>query len=162
MTTPALDIDCTIDVTGLAISGLTDLDINDYSAYEIVRIGPGVTRWIRDWATAPDVHGAQEVSRRLDLSSIPLAVRVKGTTMAQLVTRAALLNAACSQAHYELTLGIEGSSITWACFAADIGPSDSSGGSSDGTFDKYSLAAKYRQVYDLTIPRQPLAVAGAL
>lgn len=162
MSTPALTITASVDVTDLGIEDLDDLNINDYTAYEIVHVGPGVTRWIRDWATAPDVHGAQEVSRRLDMTTIPLAVRVKGSSMSQLVTRSGLLIAAFSQAHYEFTLGIDGSSITWACLAADIGPSDSSGSSSDGLFDKFSLAAKYRQVYDLAVPRQPIPVSGAL
>lgn len=157
MTTPALTITASVDLSGLS---LPDLNINDGTAYEIVRAGPGGMRWIRDWAVAPDVHGAQEVSRRLDITTIPLAVRVKATTMSSLNVRVAALIVAFSQPHYNLTITIDGQTSTWKCFAADITGSDSSGSSGDGTWDKYSLAAHYRQVYDLQVPRQPVPVAG--
>lgn len=141
--------------------GLADLNIDDGSAYELVTAGPGLRRWVRDLAVAPAVHGAAQVSARMDLQVAPVSVRVLASTKASLDTRSAALVAAFSQLRFNLTITIDGGTETWKCFAADGGPS-ADGSSSDGSWDKYGLLAAYRQVYAFQVPRQPVPVDGVM
>ena len=137
------------------ILGGGDLNLNDGTTYQIVTAGPGSRQWVRDLATAPSVHGAVPVSERMDLQTMTWIIRVIGTSAASLQTRSQQLVNAFSQRHYHVILTINGQTDEWACYAANIQPSD------DGTYDKYRLAA-FRQVYVMQIPRQPVKVSGVM
>lgn len=151
-----LTIACSVTRTRLPGS-LAPLNLNNHTAFEVVSAGPGNRRWVREWATAPSVHGATEVSRRMDIQTAPLVLRALGSSAAVLNTNTAAMVAAFSQSRYNLTLTIDGVTSTWKCWAADITPGE------DGELDKYRLAvATPRQLYRLAIPRHPIPVAGVM
>lgn len=141
---------------------LADLDLNDGTAYELVAAGPGIRRWVRDWAVAPSVHGASQVSSRLDVQTAPIAIRVKAATMATFEARCITLIEAFAQLRFQLTVSIDGQPQTWKCFAADGGPATADGSGADGTWDKFSLMVGYHQVYAFQVPRHPIPVAGVM
>lgn len=152
-----LAIVCTVTRTNLP-GDLDPLDLNDETNFEVVSAGPGSRRWTREIATAPSVHGGEEVSRRLDMQTAPLVIRAYGSTPAGLRTNSGLLVATFSQSRYNLTLTIDGQTDTWKCWAADITPGE------NGEWDKYRLShpTRPRQVYSLTMPRHPIPTAGVM
>jgi hypothetical protein len=141
---------------------LADLDLNDGTAYEIVRAGPGVRQWVFDWAAAPSVHGEQPVSARMGNQVAPVAIRVKGSTKTQYDNRAKALVAAFSQLKFHLLITIDGTTEEWKCFAANMSPASSDGSGGDGSWDKFSLMAKWHQVYSCSVPRHPIPVSGVM
>ncbi len=153
--------DLTLNVkVGRDLLSLTDLDIEDWPAYEVVSGGPGDISWRRATVDSPYVHGSLLVSAVKDLEYAPLSIRVRGSSDDQVDDRLAVLLAAFSQFAYYLywDLGSGVAQKKWACQPADWSYDSSQG---QGTFDKHRLIAKMYEV-TFNIPRHPQPITGSV
>lgn len=134
---------------------LADLNINDVSNYKIITVGPGTLEWQRQYASSIYVHGDYLVNAVKAQGTLPLAVRVKGTTQSQIDSNLAALCRALEQFTYQLTITLEGVTWTWQCDPADYGVDEK------GEFSKFHRLAK-QTVVTAQIPRHPVPIAGSV
>jgi hypothetical protein len=159
------DLTITALITRANVPGgpLADLNLNDHTAYDLVKYGPGGRVWVWDWASAPSVHGEQPVSGRMGNPTAIVAVRVKASSRATFETRCVALVVAFSQLRYQLKFSIDAGTVEqWRSFAANITPAGADGSASDGSWDTNQQMAKYQQVYALQVPRSPVPVTGVM
>lgn len=150
------DLSVAASVTRTSL-GLGDLSLSQAGVYEVVSAGPGTKTPILNEVSGRYVSGSAVVNVTWGRGTLPLVVRVYGSTHAQLAARTAALVAAFSQKAYQVTLTLGGQTSTWKCHAATIAPA------AGDTLNKFELMnGAPMQTYNLSIPRQPTPVAGAL
>lgn len=143
-----------LTVTGRVL-GSPDFLLSPAAGYTIVSVGPGVRSWLPNAVESPFMHGRVLVSRRLEQGSVPLVVRVSGSTVSQVDTRTAALVEVLEQFSFTLEVTVDGVASQWACEGADSSPGEG------GSFDDV-LLGNYMQVVSFQIPRHPIPLAGAL
>lgn len=145
----------TISTLAVSVIGTTSLDLTAANGYEINAdgFGPGSKTFRRETATSPYVRGRFLIGAVPDVQTAVLNVWVGGSSATDLASKVSTLLAAFEQRSYTLQAVIDGVTYQWACETADsvIG--------TGGTFDAFDLGA-FQQVVHLSIPRDPLPVAG--
>ena len=143
--------DLAVLVRVLDTSGALILSLTEANGYRLV--GGGLTEGVRSHrrqtGESVDVKGRTLISAVLDVQSGQLAVRVVGTTHAELRTRLAAVRSAFEQRAFVLEVTIEGGVESWLCEAAD------SAIGQGGTYDEV-YAMNLMQPITFIFPRQPL------
>lgn len=105
---------------------LADLAFSPVNGYYIARDswGPGEVTHRKTFVESPYVIGQTMVHSVKDLQTSTLRVRVKGDTQSELYTRLEALCKAFEQFSYTLTIIINGTSYTYACYTADYSIGD--------------------------------------
>lgn len=99
-------------------TGTLVLDV-DAPGYEIVAVDMPGRQWRRVVVTSDDVEGDAETQSVLASATLQLAVRVLGSTWAQVITRRDNLRNAVEQRAWQCAVTIEGSTDTWVARRAD-------------------------------------------
>jgi len=153
------DLAVTATITRLTVPGgpLAALSLEAPGTYQIARSGldVGATSWRRETATSQYVAGRALTGAVKDVQTGRLAVRVYATSIAALATRIATLTTAFEQAAYTLTVGLDGTSFSWACECADWSAGDA------GVVDEL-LLRHYRQTVTFLWPRHPTPITGLI
>ena len=116
---------------------------------------PGGVQWARATAESRFVDGGAVTAARRQMTSLGGTLRAVGTTPTSLQSNESVLLAALSQFAYTVTWSEVGSTTatyTWTCQPADV---------AQVGFVDY-LRGMYVQEFAVTIPRQPVPVAGSL
>jgi hypothetical protein len=154
------DLPLSVVVTRAELS-LTDLELNDHSAYEIVSIGPGGRVRRNTYNRSGNAHGGTLNNSVLDVIIRPLVVRVLATSQSQLETRTATLITAVEQSSWHLVETKNGQATTYDCMTCEsITPTDSAGGQSE-EWDKFQLM-RFRHAYRIAVPTQPQPLTGPI
>lgn len=116
----------TIDRSGLSLTDLV-IDTEGFNTYYIDKAGLGrVGRSPRETlATAsPFVHGQARTSVVWEEASLPLTVRVQGTSSSALDTALTALDVALSQFVYEVTVVMDGVTKVYTAYPATWNSTD--------------------------------------
>ena len=144
----------TIDRTELALSALV---VPTSGSFELGEdFSPGGVRWQRALASSRFVDGGALTAVRRDMTQIGGTIRAVGTTPTTLQANESVLLAALAQFSYTVTwqeVGATTATYTWTAMPADVEPR--------GGFVDY-LRGMFVQEFAVTIPRQPVPVAGSL
>ncbi len=132
-----------------------DLELSDPGTYEVVSIGPGGRTWRRRLVSGPYMHGHRSLGEVLESMTVPMVVRVYGSSWVQVNNRAQTLIDALSQHAYTLTVTIDTVVHKWACEPADV---TLVGGDS---WQKHHAMA-HMQEYQITAPRDPVPIQGSM
>ena len=147
-------------------AGQSALTLSAAGGYRVRSIGPGARSWRLEEIEGPYQHGSAVVSARLARATLPLQVAVVGSSHAQVESRVLAMVEALSQLSYTLTASVGESSPSaraWRCHPADIVPVAAGERGGQGAWDEGLLRQNLpRQVYRITIPRQPAPTQGAL
>ena len=147
--------DLGISVTISRPSPTTALQLEEPGVYEIVSIGPGGRTWRRRTVEGTYQHGRRSIGEVLETMTVPLVVRVHGTSWSQVSNRAQTLIDAVSQHTYILTVLMEGVTSQWLCEPAEVRMV------AGDAWDKFEAMA-LQQTYQLTIPRDPIPLLGGM
>lgn len=115
-----------VDRTGLSLSALV-IGTEGFGSYLIDRGGLGrVGRTPRETLATPSpwVHGQLRTAVVLEESSLPLVVRVNGTSSSDLNTKVAALEAALYQFVYGVTVVVDGVTKVYTAYPATIQSTD--------------------------------------
>lgn len=140
----------------LTIAGDLGLELTEANGYTLSSFGPGVRSWIKQTTRSPNVHGRDQISKVLDVSSMRLVTIVKALTHATLWDRVEALVAAVEQDDVLWTPVIEGVTFQWRAESAD---SIAYGDVEEGDFDVHRLRQLQQKVTAL-VTRHPVPVAG--
>lgn len=153
----ASDLDISYVITRTSLS-LADLELNTDpgNTYRVITdsMGIGDVSHRRLTASSPWVPGEALIASVKEQVSMPLGIRVTGTTNATLKNNVVALINAFSQFSYTITVTLD--SQTWGVY--DCQPADFSVGSS-GTYQNYHMIA-FKQDVTLQIPRNPIVSSG--
>lgn len=134
--------------SSVTIHGDDDLLI-DTGDYELIGVGVSGRTWRRTTVEGRYQPGRALVGAVVDTATIVLVVRCKGSTWVETTNRYQALVDATSPFTYQVTVVIDGQSLTYTCEPADINTGD--------TIDKYRAHAHMLEA-TLTIPCDPQAV----
>lgn len=149
------DLDVSVLLTRPELS-LTPLELNDEENYTIIRNGIGLGSVVRKRLTSdsPWVEGRTLIHQVKEQVTVPLAVRVHGSSNNDLAVKVSNLLRALDQFSYRITVTIGG--VVWGqydCEAADYSVGDS------GVFQDLHYRSLIQEV-SAEIPRMPTPVSG--
>ena len=145
----------TIDRSGLSLADLV-IGSEGFSPYVIAAGGLGrIGRTPRDaTATAsPFIHGQLRTASVLEESSLPLTVRVTGTSAADLDAKVTALEDALNQFVYTVTVAVNGVAKAWTGYPATVGAVDG--------LTVFERNAAFFEDLAITIPVYPIATSAA-
>lgn len=125
--------------------GTPDLTITEDADYELVSVVATGRAWRRRTAEGPYMHGRALLGAVLEVGTLTIVVRCKGTTWVAATNRLTELLDYVKDLQYTVTTTVEGVTTTYTCEPADV----------DAPMDKYYAIAKRLDV-TLTIPVAPL------
>ena len=115
-----------IDRTSLSLSALV-IDTEGFNTYYVDKAGLGrVGKTPRETiaAASPFVHGQLRTAVVWEESTLPLTVRVQGTTSSALASAVDALEAALSQFVYTVTVTVDGVARAWTAYPATWNSTD--------------------------------------
>lgn len=140
------------------ILGLADLNLNVAGFAKVVSYTPAGRSLRRVVAKSPTVAGHAQTGSVPDSDQVILVVRLYGTSKSNLDANVQTVQDAFGQFAYQLSVVVNGATVTWACDDADWSLQGDHGGSD---LDKFSLIGSApRQAWRFTIPVQPYPTAG--
>lgn len=101
------------------------------------------------------MHGRRSLGEVLNTTTVPLVVRVHGSTWSQVANRAQVMIDAFSQHSYTLTVTIETVVHQWSCEPADV---SIVGGDA---WQKFHAMARMQE-YQISVPRHPIPLQGGM
>lgn len=104
------------------------------------------------------MHGARQTASKKGLRTIGLRLRFYASTKSALDALVQEAFDAFDQASYSLSVSVAGATVAWSCLDAEwqLRPDSDAEG-----VDKYGLmASPLRQVWQFTIPAQPVPTTG--
>lgn len=148
------DLSISVSVTRLETNPpAAALQLQQDGVYEIMGLGPGEAVMERETVKSIWVHGETLVSARKGMQTVPMGIRVKGTSQAVLDSQINEVLLTFEQFSYTMSVSIDGVSRSWQCWPADYSVGET------GLWQPFHFMSLQQEI-TLSIPRHPVPATG--